>query len=292
MSFKRVLCVASFSSAVAVSLYGAGCSSSSPAGGGKDGGGSDSVVMKDTGGMKDSGPETLPDVSSGDTSTGGCTAATVTVTPTLHQDPPSSDCTPAIVDQILYTCFNASPDASMSACMSLIAMPAYSTCLGCMQDESVTPAMDQTASATWGAIIFLSASMGNVGFYNLGGCVAALDPSSAGQACATALEANVECLLSSCSSCSFSSLDAGIADFEACEGEAEPMTGTGPCTATGMAITTACASETKDSGAGPGQACFQAVETLETMGSTDPEILAALKVLFGSICAPGLVDGG
>ena len=30
MSLKRVVCVASFSTAVALSLYGAGCSSSSP----------------------------------------------------------------------------------------------------------------------------------------------------------------------------------------------------------------------------------------------------------------------
>jgi hypothetical protein len=298
MSLKRVLCVASFSSAVALSLYGAGCSSSSPGGGGQDSG-SDSVIMqKDGMGSKDTGgPETLPsEVGMMDSPSSSCMAGTYSGSGVLHPAPAAGTCTPAILDQLLNNCFMDAPDASETACSALTAMPTYSTCFDCMEDDSLTNANISTASATWGGIIFLNSSGGNIGFYNLGGCVAALDTSTAGQACATALENNVECLITACSSCTFPGKptdDGGaVSAYEACQAEALPNTGTGPCTDAAMAVTTACASETKDSAPGPGAVCFTAVETLETMGASDAEIYQALKVLFASNCAPSAIDGG
>jgi hypothetical protein len=305
MSLKRVLCVASFSSAVALSLYGAGCSSSSPGGGGQDSG-SDSVIMqKDGMGSKDTGgPETLPsEVGMMDSPSSSCMAGTYSGSGVLHPAPAAGTCTPAILDQLLNNCFMDAPDASETACSALTAMPTYSTCFDCMEDDSLTNANISTASATWGGIIFLNASGGNIGFYNLGGCVAALDPSTAGQGCATAIENNIECLVSACSSCTFPMepmntpvpADGGaVVAYEGCQDEALPNTGTGPCTDAAMAVTTACASETKDSAPGPGSVCFTAVETLELAPgvASDAEIIQSLKVLFASTCAPGAIDGG
>jgi len=311
MSLKRILCVASISSAAAMSLYGVGCSSSSPGNtGGKDSG-SDSVINKDAPSMmKDAAQESLPmlDVAPPPMS---CSAmSSVTVTPTLHATPPATDCTPAIIDQILQCFSTVNPDASDTACSSLIMMPAYSTCYGgCMVTETLTPANDQTASSAWGGEIVLEGSQGYVGYYNLGGCVAALDPSADGQACATAIEANIECLTTACNACTFPASsstmvtpDGGdVTGYANCEGTVEPNTGTGACTATAEAVTTACATETTDASPGPGAVCFDAVETLETLGHelqegmpTDPsQWKAAFKVLFGAICAPALVtDGG
>jgi hypothetical protein len=80
--------------------------------------------------------------------------------------------------------------------------------------------------------------------------------------------------------------------YEDCENEAITTSGTGPCADAAMAQETACASETKDSSPGPGSVCFAAVNTLETKGSSDAEVLQALKVLFAASCALGAIDGG
>ena len=172
----------------------------------------------------------------------------------------------------------------------MIGMPAYATCLqDCMNTDTVTGANVDTASAAWGGIIFIEDhGSGQFGFYNLGGCVAALDPSTAGQKCATDLEANIECLVTACNACSVPTTadDAELTDYDACEGAAEP----GACSAYEAAATTDCAADEADGG--PASACFAAVATLAMEGASQAASLHALNVLYGSVCAPALVDGG
>jgi hypothetical protein len=232
-----------------------------------------------------------------DLDSGACTPpATVMLTPVLHAQPPSADCTAAMVAQIISVCFTGT---STSACNALLASSAaYMTCAtGCMETDTLTTANVDTASAAWGAIILVAdQGNGDIGFINVGGCVAALDPSAAGQKCARDLEANTECLVTACSSCNVPTTDptdAEVNDYTTCEEEAEPAAlGSGPCGAYETAATADCAAETADASPGPGAPCFAASSTLNGGGTTQAELTQALTVLMGAICAPALLDGG
>src|ERR1700722_11182701 len=99
MSLKRVMCVASFSSAVAITLYGAGCGSSS-GGATTDGGGQEATVMqKDSGGGGKDVQSDLGTIGDGPTDSGGgsCTPAAVSASAVLHPAPPAGTCTAAYV---------------------------------------------------------------------------------------------------------------------------------------------------------------------------------------------------
>jgi hypothetical protein len=306
MSLKRVLCVASISSAVAMSLYGVGCSSSSPSES-KDsgGGGNETGVMHhpDTGsGGNDSQGDELSMINEGGTGDGpsaACTPpSTLTVTPVLHDPGAASMCTAELVSTLITACFDPNT-ATVATCTSARgASTAAMACLtGCMLTD-LDPTMAKSATSEWGGVLNLD-MQGGLGFYNLGGCIAALDSSAAGQKCATDVEANVECLTIACGECSDSAkalTDAQLQDFSACQAAAEPSTGTGPCTPYSMAVNTDCTSEIKDTSPGPGIACFEALNVIESETTSTPvaQSFAAFKVLFGSICAPSLLtsDGG
>ena len=304
MSLKRVMCVASFSSAVAITLYGAGCGSSSGGNTSDSGGGGQeaTVMHKDSGGkdvQTDIGP--IGD-SSTDGGGGGCTPpATVTYTPTLHQAPAAGTCTAALVNQIVELCFLASPDEDANACNALLkpGSDAANCLTGCMQTDVLSPTGDNTAATAWGALIINSKQgLQAFGGINVGGCVAALDPSPTGQKCALDFESSYECLIAACNSCpgmvtsTMSLSDAEVADYVDCENAAAPSKGTGPCSAPLAAINTDCATELSEAGPGPAGLCFEAENILFQPTPTDTQVLAALKVYFGAICVPAILDGG
>jgi hypothetical protein len=226
-----------------------------------------------------------------------CTPPTaIAVTPVLHVNASSSACTPAIVEGIIGGCL----DPLLHSCPTSASSDCYSECL---TTNTVTTANVETATASWGAFVnsdIIRMDFGSLGFANLGGCVAALDPSASGKRCATAIEAYDECLILACSGCPvpfFPRTDAGRAASATCKSEAK----SGACASYAAAIATSCASETADASPGPGAVCFWAVDTVAAAfmarGTTDggPDASAyqdALRILYGSLCSPGLLDGG
>jgi hypothetical protein len=302
---KRVLCAASFTTAAAITLYGAGCSSSSsPATGGKEGGvvmHPDSSTQKDTGPL----PDITPPMETGPTS---CTPATFTSTAVLHQAPASGTCSASDVNQIIDTCLlgiQADGDAEADPATACATLLKSSTSLmncanGCMQTLVLDPSQDGTATVAWGGEIFLDKQGdGDVGYFNIGGCIAALDTSSTGQACATDFEGELECLTAACASCNLptsTDTDAELTDYKSCTTAADPNTGTGVCSSFGSKIQTDCATEFAETGAAPGAACINAISFLDNSSASTPivQVRAAFQVLIGSICAPSLVtaDGG
>jgi hypothetical protein len=219
----------------------------------------------------------------------------ITITPVLHVNASSSDCTLDVVEAILDGCLGG----ALPTCEGPPFLSCYSDCV---TTNTVTTANAETATASWGAFVgpdLLSKNNGDLGFANLGGCVAALDPSASGRRCATAIEANEECLILACSGCPVPvhpQTDAGRAAYAACESEAK----SGACASYVAAIATNCASETADASPGPGAVCFSAVDTLASMpggltmdGGPDASAYQdALRILYGSICSPGVLDGG
>ena|SRR5580692_7915305 len=226
-----------------------------------------------------------------------CTPPTaIAVTPVLHVNASSSACTPDVVEAILSDrCRVALPTCEV---------PPFLNCYSdCVTTNTVTTANVETATASWGAFVGpdpLSSNNGDSEFANLGGCVAALDPSASGRRCATAIEANEECLILACSGCPVPvhpQTDAGSAAYATCKSEAE----SGACASYRAAIATSCASETADASPGPGAVCFWAADTVAATLMADatkdggPDASAyqdALRILYGSICSPGLLDGG
>jgi hypothetical protein len=261
-------------------------------------------MHKDSGGGTKDAVSELGPLEGGPPTEGGgsCSPpATVSYTPTLHPNPPAGTCTQAIVDQIVDLCFSASPTEDGPACEALVeGSTTAKNCLqGCMETDVLSPTADNSATTFWGAII-INETQGEQPFggLNIGGCVEALDPSTTGKQCALDFESAYECLIAACNSCpgmvtSTSGLtDAQAADYVACENAAAPQTGTGPCTAPLTAINTDCASELTEAGPGPAGLCFEAENVLFSTTATDPQVLAALKVYFGAVCAPAILDGG
>ncbi len=94
-------------------------------------------------------------------------------------------CTDAQITSLVTQCFDPSlPDNT--ACTAWKAIPENSSCLtGC-------PIASDITSSSWGPLVKIT-NPGTIEFWDYGSCVALMDPSPAGQACADAIDAQLEC---------------------------------------------------------------------------------------------------
>jgi hypothetical protein len=235
MSLKNFVGVVAFGSAVAVSLYGVGCGSSSPGGGaGKGGGagsgsggstgsGSGGSTGSGTGGSHGTGSggstgvSPFPDAGDGGGSTcapGSVTGAAVGLNPSGF----SVGCTATEVSNIFADCISST--GSSSACSTLLtgSTPTKDCYLGCVfsdwtaVDGSTTKQGTTWTSSPWGALVFAlstgteettdgsgSSGGGEINYINTGGCYTAVAPTDTGaQKCATDLQESIECGLTAC----------------------------------------------------------------------------------------------
>ncbi len=204
-------------------------------------------------------------------------------TPTVET--PTPVCTTAQVSAIVSACFIADldggADASAAACEAIITSPSYSTCF----DDCI---YTTTTATPWGALVQLE-NPGPTTYFDTGECVSALDPSTTGQACASDLEAELQCLLFACStSCPVpADTDPGYAAAEnaldACFSLAASTTGV--CASYVTAIDGDCASEAVDGGLG--DPCFVAENVIDTTTSTPAQLTSAWNQYLDAVCVPG-----
>ena len=99
-------------------------------------------------------------------------------------------CTNAQVVGLVTQCFDPSlPDRT--ACTAWKADPNNEACL------TTCPVATDIGASSWGPLVKTS-NPGVIEFFDLGACVALMDPSPAGQACATALEGEMQCEHAAC----------------------------------------------------------------------------------------------
>jgi hypothetical protein len=237
-------------------------------------------MAHDSGGGKDAPTETKP-----------CVApSSLSLTPVLHARPSSSLCTTADFNSLFTACLDQATQ-SESACSvaeeyTASAMSCFSECM----TTTFTPGTTTKASDAWGGVV-IRADQAGLYFFNFGGCVAALDPSPAGQKCAEDFEAQLECQTLSCASCPVPT-DPSTAQstaYDTCEMAA-------PCSSYMTSGQTDCASNYGDAATGPAAACLQAAVTLGASTTTPEEATAAIRLVLAAICAPDALkespDGG
>ena len=108
-----------------------------------------------------------------------------TITPVVNQA-----CTDAQVAGYVTECLDPSlPDAT--ACTAWKAVPENAACI------ASCPVVTDIGSSSWGPLVRV-ANPGTLQYYDLGTCVALMDPSPAGQACAAAIETQLQCEYAAC----------------------------------------------------------------------------------------------
>jgi hypothetical protein len=309
MSLKRVMCVASFSSAVAITLYGAGCGSSSGGGTPDSGGGGQeaTVMQKDSGGGKDVQSD-IGTIGDGPTDSGGgtCAPGSASKFTPASKGSPGNLCSPSLLAGIVTACFSSTGTAA--ACMS--AVQATKESMACYGQCIFSP---YTATA-WGGLVYdefgtMADPGGQVTFINLTGCLQVAN--SGASACNTASTENLACQMTVCDTVGACALPAAtFADGGAnpafmgaedtlftCYGEASSAGG--PCATYGTAYQTMC--DVSDAGvislpdAGTQAAeCFAIEKTLTSASTTADEAAQAILDLSTIICGAGFgaLDGG
>jgi hypothetical protein len=162
-------------------------------------------------------------------------------------------CTRKQINDFVAACSGGADAAT--ACGNFLDSPAEATCTACL----VTPSV----SEAWGPVVINATEVYE--FYNIGGCIALLDPCQA--PCAAAFEDLQQCILASCKA----SCAPGSAAFTACTSDAFECT----CAAQ-LASANSCANALIG---GPAAACVD--------GTTSAGVLTTLSSLF---C--GEQDGG
>jgi hypothetical protein len=325
MSLKTTVCVMAFCGAFAAALCGVACSGSAGGGAGGSGGAAGSMgaggtrgsgVTQDSGEASGSGGSMGAPFDAGPPDRGPPKCAPGSLagfTPAMNPSPRSlGRCTDALIGPIVDACYGGDPDASASACSSLLADPAAKTCyFGCL----VTPwtgASPETSyePAAWGGLLraywlYGLTSYTSMDFFDYGGCLAAAAPKdSAAQACAKAYEESQECLLEACiPSCPLPAVPDGENELTdpawiaAANQQADCLdsAGTSACSKYSDALTSACSGSglyAPYEATGPVAACNSAIMTFSSSSSTAAQRVAAYRQLFGVVCGSGVVDGG
>lgn len=111
-------------------------------------------------------------------------------------------CTDAQITGYVTQCLDPSlPDAT--ACLAWKAVPENAACL------ASCPVVSDVGATSWGPYV-RAGSPGTLNFTDIGACVALMDPSSTGQACAAALETLLQCEVAACAgSCPIEAADSG-----------------------------------------------------------------------------------
>ncbi|HTQ47093.1 MAG TPA: hypothetical protein VMI75_30265 [Polyangiaceae bacterium] len=174
----------------------AGHSPTSPGGGG-DGG-------VDFGGFGSSGSSGAGAASSGTGSASGSSSGTGSTPPCMPPSSvPSSELVPYVTaQQQLNACTSTQISDYIAACV-----PNGSTTMCHNWEQSntkcaqcIAPTNGSGVGQNTGAMLF--DVHGNLVDYNFGGCIALIDPTSGGLACAQALDAYVQCIDFACEACS------------------------------------------------------------------------------------------
>jgi hypothetical protein len=194
-------------------------------------------------------------------------------------------CTTSQVVGLVTQCFDPSlPDDT--ACNAWKADPANETCLtSCPVASPVAPMPvtsnpPPTPAGPWGPLVKIL-NPGELEFWNLGACVSVTDPSTAGQACADALNAELQCEYYTCAAnCPVpTDTDAGATIIAAEEAyrSCSLAADTGPCASWVNAVTT-CVSEPPD--AAPESFCIDGTLLSGDPTSFDP----AAEQFIGAQC--------
>jgi hypothetical protein len=111
-------------------------------------------------------------------------------------------CTDAQVTGYVTQCLDPSlPDNT--ACLAWKAVPQNAACI------AACPVVSDFSASSWGPFVRVG-SPGTLTFYDTGTCVALMDPSSSGQACAAALETQLQCEVAACTApCPIEAADSG-----------------------------------------------------------------------------------
>ena len=120
-----------------------------------------------------------------------------TITPVVNHA-----CTDAQVTSYVTQCLDPSlPDNT--ACLAWKAVPENAACI------AACPVVTDITASAWGPFV-RAGSPGTLTFYDTGACVALFDTSSTGQACATALYAQLQCEIAACATpCPIEAADSG-----------------------------------------------------------------------------------
>lgn len=120
-----------------------------------------------------------------------------TITPVVNHT-----CTDAQVTGYVTQCLDPSlPDNT--ACLAWKAVPENAACI------AACPVVTDIGATSWGPFVRVG-SPGTLTFHDLGACVALMDPSQAGQACAAAIETQLQCEVAACAAvCSIETPDSG-----------------------------------------------------------------------------------
>jgi hypothetical protein len=207
-------------------------------------------------------------------------------------------CTTAQIAGLVTQCFDPITSTG-SGCDTWTAVPENNDCLtGCpvISEIASTPALRSPPPAPagpWGPLVEV-VSQNSMVFLNIGGCVAAADPSAAGQGCASAINAQFECEYYVCAgNCPVpDSPDAKVVDgaenaFQGCIEAAD----SGPCSTYVQAANTCIAALPTSS---PEEFCLDGSLMSGDPASFDP----AFEQLIGEMCggkpAPdaGAIDAG
>ncbi len=259
MSLKKIIGLVSVAALGGVSIYGMGCSSSSPAG--NPGGGTD--AGKDTGTKPDS---SVADTGGGDTSPGddsggdaGMTCSASKPFTPIKWAPPTpfgqGACTAAEI--------MAWTTSSNANTMTGIGMSGNAACDACIMTPDTAAAHGPVVTGTQGGMTFFEEA-------NFGGCIADVDGQKAAGSCGNTVNTQQDCLVLECGGCS----DFMTSNF---------MTGpTADCATMVFGMGGLCAGQGISS-----MACLT-----EVQGSADKECLTFSTLLAAWCGGTGTTDGG
>jgi hypothetical protein len=259
MSLKKIIGLVSVAALGGVSIYGMGCSSSSPAG--NPGGGTD--AGKDTGTKADSsvadtggGGDTSPGDDSGGDAGMTCSAGTA-FTPTTWAPPTplhQGACTAAEI-----TAWTTSQSMTTG-----LGMSGNAACDACIVTPVTAAAHGPAITATMGSTTILVEA-------NFGGCVANLDGMKAAGSCGNSVDTENDCIGQECGGCS---------DFQTTNGKTGP---TADCITAVFAMGGPCASQGIST-----MACLT-----EVQGATDMPCISTFAALLTEWCGgTATTDGG
>jgi hypothetical protein len=195
-------------------------------------------------------------------------------------------CTDEQITGLVTQCYDPSL-LDNSACLAWKAVPENQTCLtSCpistpIASGPVTGNPPPPPVGPWGPIVKIE-NPGRIGFFDLGACLALMDPTPAAQACADALNTQLECEYYACAgNCSIpttETADAGaIYDAQSAYIYCTYAADTGPCASYVEAVTDCVAALPAD---GPGLFCVDGTLMSGDPGSFNP----AAEKLLGAQC--------
>jgi len=215
------------------------------------------------------------------------------VTATITAEPPPPAVCTAMQNVGAADCFLATTDAGIGLCNNALGAPDGSTdpCGNCVFTNEMGP--------NWGAFVVISPPLpaGATGdnqltLFNVAGCIAANDTSTAAQACATALEELSSCEFAACVAYCPVASTTDTAGIDALLGTSTQMgcldnAATAECMTQVTAVNSACATETNDAGTGTFDKCNALATAANASTAASP---AGLQNYIGSIC--GGADAG